>query len=327
MFGWRKKRDAFEWRKYVPTALVKRRQQRRKKIESVKQGAAAQARAAGRQAQHGAKAGAAKVGHGVSFTAAGLLEILARPAVAGPLSLAGLIAVAAAAHRWRLFGTGRDTLVPLIVGSALLAASLPALTALRSFRVARLGRGSALTLGAAAALVAGLGWLANAGPNIGRQFRMPALSTFSLLPSAQKPIEGRAQAASGDTLKVGATTVRLAGVEAPLRDQKCGKGAKKAWRCGEAARAAMERAVRGKRVVCDPGKVDGEGLVVAACRIDDRDLAAELLRGGHIFATGGFLTQYGRLESAARDAKAGIWSGDVERPSDARAKLASNTRR
>ena len=327
MFARRKKRQPFEWRKYVRTTLLLRRANRRKKVENVKQVAAGQARAAGRQARDGAKAGAAKVGHGVSFTLGGLLEILARPSVAGPLALAGAIALASAGARWRTASGGGETFVPLIVGMTLLTAALPALVSLRRLRLPRIGRRSALAAGAAVVLVTGLGWLGYGGADVARRVKLPAVAGFSIWPQAAKPIEGRAQVVGGDMLKVGTATVRLAGIEAPLADQRCAKGGKKTWRCGEAARAALDRQVRGKRVACDAGKADGEGLVVTLCRVDGRDLAEELVRGGHVFATGSFLSSYGRLESAAREAKLGIWSGPAERPSELRAKVAMNARR
>jgi hypothetical protein len=53
-----------------------------------------------------------------------------------------------------------------------------------------------------------------------------------------------------------------------------------------------------------------------------RDVAAELVRHGHVFAEGTIFPPYGSEEREARAAKAGLWSGDdVERPADYRSKV------
>ena len=44
----------------------------------------------------------------------------------------------------------------------------------------------------------------------------------------------------------------------------------------------------------------------------ETDIAAELVRNGHVFAETGFFATYGSLESEAREAKAGIWRGEAE---------------
>lgn len=49
MFGWRRKSDGFEWQEYVRTTIKLRREERARKIDEIKQKAAAGAKAAGRQ--------------------------------------------------------------------------------------------------------------------------------------------------------------------------------------------------------------------------------------------------------------------------------------
>ena len=39
MFGWRKRNQGFEWRQYVRTTILVRRQQRREKLDEVRQAA------------------------------------------------------------------------------------------------------------------------------------------------------------------------------------------------------------------------------------------------------------------------------------------------
>jgi hypothetical protein len=65
--------------------------------------------------------------------------------------------------------------------------------------------------------------------------------------------------------------------------------------------------------------VDTNGQALGSCKIGDRDIAAELVRGGHVFAETGLFSSYGTLEQEARAAKLGVWGGDAERPTDYRA--------
>jgi len=130
-------------------------------------------------------------------------------------------------------------------------------------------------------------------------------------------LEGRGNAVSGDTLRVGGTMVRLSGIEAPLPEQTCvdGKGSRRP--CGEAARQALVRLLRSGRVACDvSGGTDGPST--GTCHINDRDVAAELVRGGHVFAATGLFSAYGGLEREARAGKAGIWAGETARPAEFR---------
>ncbi|MFN3622702.1 MAG: hypothetical protein ACK4TP_01435 [Hyphomicrobium sp.] len=134
--------------------------------------------------------------------------------------------------------------------------------------------------------------------------------------SSTADIEGRGTAITGDTLRVGKTFVRLDGIEAPLPDQTCDDASGRKWTCGEAARQALARALRSGRVACD---LSGDGELRAGnCRVNDTDVAAELVRGGHVFAATGLFAPYGMEENEARADKSGLWTGEAFRPSEYR---------
>jgi endonuclease YncB( thermonuclease family) len=177
---------------------------------------------------------------------------------------------------------------------------------------------------AAALLSGGIGYLATHGGGA----MLPTMSSLSYT-NATKPLEGRAVAVSGDALRFGATLVRLNGIEAPEREQRCLRGNNRKWRCAESAQAALEKLTRGKTISCELGARDEHSRQLATCAVEGRDVAAELVRDGHVFATGNFLTRYGRLESEARSNKAGVWAaGDAtERAADFRAKAWEEARR
>ena len=73
------------------------------------------------------------------------------------------------------------------------------------------------------------------------------------------------------------------------------------------------------RVRCKLGSADDDGRRSGTCHTGEKDIAAELVSGGHVFATSGLFTTYGSLESAARANKVGVWGGDAARPDDYRA--------
>jgi len=152
---------------------------------------------------------------------------------------------------------------------------------------------------------------------------MAALPSWSSLPSAQSAalpnITGRGRAITGDTLRVNGHMVQLAGIEAPEISQVCRDKRKRAWRCGKLARRALRRVLGRKQVVCsDVTKADG-GRFQATCQINSKDVAAEIVKKGYAFAQGMIFKTYADAEAAAREAKRGVWQGQVQRPADFRA--------
>jgi endonuclease YncB( thermonuclease family) len=163
-------------------------------------------------------------------------------------------------------------------------------------------------------LAAGGAWL--------RWGRAPAVTGLASLSGLSgKIVKGRVVAVTGDTVRVGGTTVRLAGIEAPERDQHCTRPGNRRWRCGEAATDALSRSVRGATVRCDIGGSDSTGRALGTCYAHGKDIAARLVREGHVFSSGGWLASYGSLERQARARKTGLWQGEAERPAEYRAKV------
>lgn len=135
------------------------------------------------------------------------------------------------------------------------------------------------------------------------------------------PLTGHAVAMSGNVLRIGHTTVKLSGIEAPELQQTCLKQGRRRWRCGIAARDALARMVRRRNVTCDVPASTGAAAVEGSCDVNGQDIASDLVSRGHVFASVGLFSRYSGLEGDARDAKLGIWQGEAERPADYRAKL------
>ncbi|MGU3494746.1 thermonuclease family protein [Xanthobacteraceae bacterium A53D] len=130
-------------------------------------------------------------------------------------------------------------------------------------------------------------------------------------------VAGPAFAVDGDTLTVLGTRVRLAGIDAPERDQTCGpKG--RLWPCGQAAHRALETALAGGMARCEGQAHDVYGRLVAICRVGETDVAEDLVRAGLAVSTG----RYRPAEQTARAAGTGLWSGPFAHPADWRAEQA-----
>jgi endonuclease YncB( thermonuclease family) len=212
----------------------------------------------------------------------------------------------------------------LAIGVVLMAALLPMLAQTTSWRLPRLPAKAGVMAAGLLVLVGGAAWFAS-GAGLGN---LAGVAKLPLIGSS-KPLQGRAYATGADSLRVGSSMVRLTGLEAPEREQRCGKGSKgsKAWRCGAAAAEALSRLVDGRTVSCTTSGSDDAGRVLGRCTVGDKDVGAELVRQGHVFADGSIIGRYSFQEREARNAKAGLWSGDAERPAAYRAKLWDEAKR
>jgi endonuclease YncB( thermonuclease family) len=261
-----------------------------------------------------------------------VFELLRQPSLSVPLAIAGVVAVLGAAGRIASKRGDSDALIALLIGALILCVLLAArwyeerpqwLDSWLEDRI-RLGEGSAtllrtLAVATAFLIVVGgvlVGWRAISG--IGGSAR-PVRDANT--------VEGRGAALSGDTLRVGRVAVRLSGIEAPVPGQTCSGADQSTWRCDTAARDALARVLAKGRIRCKLGSADDDGRRSGTCHSGDKDIAAELVSGGHVFATSGLFTSYGSLESAARANKAGIWSGEATRPDDYRAQKWEEARR
>lgn len=164
--------------------------------------------------------------------------------------------------------------------------------------------------------LAALALLALAGP---QAEPTPTVATLADLPKPRPSADGLvglARATDGDTLRIGATRIRLFGIDAPESHQLCPDRNGHDWPCGAAAAERLERLVANRTVRCDPQGGDRYGRTVASCSVDGEDL-------GHIIVSEGLARAYERYsdrylddESGARAAGLGLWQADAEAPWD-----------
>jgi endonuclease YncB( thermonuclease family) len=361
MLGFGRKDRDFEWHKYVRTTIKLRREDRRARIAGARDAAVGSLKEAGAKGYQGVGqlmktatsamfALPGQIGRGIGSLGAAIgpklsaLGEIARPLL-GPLSRPGLpplfalfgaVALAAAIARARAGGWDAIAVGVGSVGVGVLVAAIGTILT-GQYRVrlpSPLGRAGAAVLDlvprrirpaagliALVLAVAGAGWLA--WSQLGGA-RMASVASLPLI--GGKTIEGRgATAVSGDVIRLNGVLIRLTGIEAPDREQRCAGPGNKRWRCGEAASEALGRIVRGRQIRCDVRGTDDAGRSLGTCHAGSDDIAAKAVREGAVFALGslgGLFASYGAAEREARAQKAGLWRvAEVERPAEWRTRL------
>ncbi len=107
----------------------------------------------------------------------------------------------------------------------------------------------------------------------------------------------------GETLRLDGRIVRLRGVDAPDRGDRCRGNLD----CGGAATTALAGLVRGRRVECALAGTDGAGRPYAACQANGTDLSRAIVASGWARAQPG-TPELADLELRARRQRFGLWA-------------------
>ncbi len=132
-------------------------------------------------------------------------------------------------------------------------------------------------------------------------------------------IKGQAKALTGDTMLIGDNRIVLAGIESPETRQSCRTRRGRKWQCGRSALTALRRITGYETVECSVNRMDSAGRKIADCMIGEKNIAAELVRGGHVFSKAWLFSGYGDQQEEAREAGRGIWQGVAQPPAEFRA--------
>jgi endonuclease YncB( thermonuclease family) len=117
----------------------------------------------------------------------------------------------------------------------------------------------------------------------------------------------------GETLALGERVVRLTGLSAPTRGDRCQRLDGQAFDCGGQATAALTRMVAGRAVSCRIVGRDGFGRGIGECEANGLDLGERLVEDGYAIATGSALRT---AEVAARRAGRGLWAYGAGAPQE-----------
>ena len=148
--------------------------------------------------------------------------------------------------------------------------------------------------------------------------KIPLAIALLLLPATAQAAEisGIPRIHEGNQVQIGNSRIRLQGIDAPSVDQLCLNTKGERWTCGVAARDELMRHVANKSWTCHVDRVDRRGRSVAKCEVDGEDIQKWLVKSGWALAYVRFSHDYDADETAARDAKAGMWQGAFIAPWD-----------
>ena len=142
---------------------------------------------------------------------------------------------------------------------------------------------------------------------------MPLVGLGSSHTSANKDdlIQGDLRVVDGDTIVLGATRIRLEGIDAPETTQACGRRIGGTWRCGDEATRQLVRLIGKEPVRCEDQGLDKYGRTLGRCFAGSINLNAEMVRTGYAWAFVRYSKAYVAQEAEARSAGAGIWQGEA----------------
>ena len=118
----------------------------------------------------------------------------------------------------------------------------------------------------------------------------------------------------GDTIKISNNKIRLHGIGAPEKKQKCRKNAKE-YNCGVAATKALVKKISKNMVKCQIQKnKDRYNRFIGVCFVEQEDLNKWMVRNGHAVAYRRYSKDYILDEDFAKINKLGLWSGTFLKP-------------
>lgn len=134
-------------------------------------------------------------------------------------------------------------------------------------------------------------------------------------------VSGPARVVDGDTVEIQHVRIRLEGIDAPERAQRCRRAwVPVSWRCGRTATRALKHLVKGHEVRCVSRGFDSYNRMIATCFVDGQDINAAMVRRGHAWAFTKYSQTYVVEESDARRESRGVWRAKNEPPWEYRAK-------
>ena len=127
-------------------------------------------------------------------------------------------------------------------------------------------------------------------------------------------ISGFAVVTDGDTIKILNNKIRLHGIDAPEKKQKCVKN-KTEYNCGTLATEALTRKI-GKNVIkCLIQKnKDRYNRFIGVCFVDQENLNKWMVKNGYAVAYRRYSKNYILDEKFAKINKLGLWSGTFLKP-------------
>lgn len=131
-------------------------------------------------------------------------------------------------------------------------------------------------------------------------------------------IAGQINVFDGDTLEIGPVLIRLHGVDAPEKTQRCKTATGTTWRCGLAAVQRVRTLIEGQDISCEALDRDPYGRIISRCFVGGHDIGEALIADGLAWAFTEYSDDYVSVEGEARAAATGVWEAETQTPWDFR---------
>ena len=141
-------------------------------------------------------------------------------------------------------------------------------------------------------------------------------------------ISGFAKVIDGDTIKINSKKIRLYGIDAPEKKQKCKKtyltisfmSFTKDYMCGEVSTQKLIKKINKQKLNCNIIDVDRYKRLIGECFKRNINLNSWMVSNGYAVAYRKYSKKYVSDEINAKNNKLGIWQGKFEMPWDYRRK-------
>ena len=139
-------------------------------------------------------------------------------------------------------------------------------------------------------------------------------------------ITGHAEVTDGDTIKINTFKIRLNGIDAPEKKQKCKRPYLEIfififyedYSCGQKSTEALIKKINNQKITCKISNVDYFKRLIGECYKRKINLNAWLVSNGHAVAFRKYSKKYVPDEILAKQEKKGMWQGKFEMPWDYR---------
>ncbi len=141
-------------------------------------------------------------------------------------------------------------------------------------------------------------------------------------------ISGFVKVIDGDTIKINSKKIRLYGIDAPEKKQKCKKtyltisfmSFTKDYMCGEVSTQKLIKKINKQKLNCNILDVDRYKRLIGECFKRNINLNSWMVSNGYAVAYRKYSKKYVSDEINAKKNKLGIWQGKFEMPWDYRRK-------
>ena len=139
-------------------------------------------------------------------------------------------------------------------------------------------------------------------------------------------VSGFAKVTDGDTIKIDTFKIRLDGIDAPEKKQKCKRPYLTIFMftfyedyfCGQKSTESLIKKINNKKIACKISGVDYFKRLIGECYKKNTNLNSWLVSNGHAVAFRKYSKKYVPEEILAKQEKKGIWQGKFDMPWDYR---------